>query len=321
MKDYSPHVVMKSIDEGVMDFHGTLGTVHHRSLVDIGMEIKQRMRDEVGSWMRVNVGIGPNRFLAKQAAGLHKPDGLDVIDHTNLLDVYKSLQLTDLTGIASHFEARLNAANIFTPLQFLQATPDTLKRIVFHSVIGEDWHQRLRGFEVDDVTTKLGNVGRQFVLDRASADDAFLLPRFHYLCETTAMKLRYNNVDARGILVWASFQTGESWAQRKMFRSTFYTNHEVYRRALYLLNQRPKHMIIRAFGLTCYMLSPSNRSQMSMLDSVNREEWLTTAMDEINERYGTFVIHSADTVEAKNIVKQKIPFGSTRYFELLLKQG
>ena len=321
MKDYSPDIKMKSIDEGIIDFHGTLDTIHKRSLVDIGMEIKRRMRDEVGKWMRVNIGIGPNRFLAKQAAGLHKPDGLDVIDHTNLINTYKSLKLTNLTGIASYFEARLNAAGIFTPLEFLRATPDTLRRFVFHSVIGEDWHQRLRGYEVDHMPTQLGNVGRQYVLDKPSADDAFLLPRFHYLCETTGKKLRYNGVDARGLLVWAHFQTGDNWAQRKMFKSTFYTNQEVYRRALYLLNQRPKHMIIQSFGLTCYMLTPSTRSQISLLDSTNREEWLTEAMDEINERYGTFMIYAASTLEGKKIVQQKIPFGGTRYFELLLKRA
>jgi DNA polymerase-4 len=84
MQSYSPNVVMKSIDEGVIDFHGTRENINTSTLVSIGYEIKQRLKDEVGSWMRCNVGIAPNRFLAKQAAGLHKPDGLDVIDHTNL---------------------------------------------------------------------------------------------------------------------------------------------------------------------------------------------------------------------------------------------
>ncbi len=321
MKSYSPSVTMKSIDEGVIDFHGTLGTIHKRSLVDIGREIKQRIREELGCWMRVNVGIGPNRFLAKQAAGLHKPDGLDVIDHTNVLKVYQSLKLTDLTGIASHYEARLNAAGLFTPMDFLKASSDTLRRLVFHSVVGEDWYYRLRGYEVDNVTTKLGNVGRQYVLDRRTADESIILPRFHYLCETTGKKLRFSGMDARGILVWARFQTGDSFVLRKMFKSTFYTNSEIYRRALYLFNQRPRHLIVASIGVTLYQLTPSTRSQPNLFDEVNREEWLTTAIDEINGRYGSFVIHAANALEGKRVVKQKIPFGGTRYFELLLKRA
>lgn len=321
MKDYSPHVRMKSIDEGIIDFHGTLGTVHKQSLVDIGYEIKQRLRDRVGSWMKINVGIAPNRFLAKTAAGLHKPDGLDVIDHSNLRQVFGQLKLTDLTGIARHFEARLNAAGIFTPLQFLEADSDYLRRFVFHSIIGEDWYQRLRGHEVDNVTTRLGMVGRQWVLGKPSNDDSYLLPCFQYLCETTGKKLRYQGMDARGILVWIRYQAGDGWSQRKMFKSTFYTDSDIYTKALYLFNQRPKHLVVQTMGITCYQLTPSARSQLSLIEQVNKEDWLTTAVDEINERYGSFKIYHANALMGTKLVKQKIPFGGTKYFELLLGQA
>ncbi len=321
MKSYSPDIQMKSIDEGIIDFHGTREHINIQSLEEIGYEIKDRLRKDVGCWMKCNVGIAPNRFLAKLAAGLHKPDGMDVIDHKNLRQVLSQLKLTDLPGIAEHYEARLNAAGIFTPLQFLDASADTLRRFVFHSVVGEHWYHRLRGYEVDDVPTNLSNVGRQFVMDRNTADEDILLPRFHYLCQTTAMKLRFNNVDARGVLVWADFQNGESFMLRKMFRSTFYTDQEVYRRALLLFNQRPKHMIVSRIGITCYQLTPSTRAQASLLEDVNKAEWLTTAIDEINERYGSFTVSYGNAQEGKKIVKQKIPFGGTRYFELLLKRA
>jgi DNA polymerase-4 len=319
MQEYSPNVTMKSIDEGVIDFNGTR-QVNTRSLVDIGMEIKERVKEEIGDYVRINVGIGTNRFLAKQAAGWHKPDGLDVLDHKNLIDYYNSIELTDLTGIASHFEARLNASGIWSVMDFIKASPETLHRQVFHSVVGLDWHSRLRGYEVDNMPTKLGNVGRQFVMDVRSAKDEDVLPRMHYLCETTGKKLRFNQVDARGILVWCNFTSGEGWYQRKMFKSTFYSDQEIYRRALLLFNKRPR-LPIASMGVTCYMLSPSNRNQISLFERDQKEEWLTKAIDEINERYGSFVICSANSLLGKKVIKQKIPFGGTRYFELLLKRA
>jgi DNA polymerase-4 len=321
MQDYSPKIQMKSIDEGIIDFHGTRAHVNTRPLEEIGREIKLRLRLDVGSWMKCNIGIAPNRFLAKLAAGLHKPDGMDRIDHRNLRHVLGGLKLTDLPGIAEHYEARLNAAGIMTPVDFLDASSDTLRRFVFHSINGEHWYNRLHGWEPDDFETKLGNVGRQFVMDKATSDDAVLIPRFHYLCQTTGMKLRFNGVDARGIMVWADFQNGESFYQRKMFRSTFYTDQEVYQRALYLFNQRPKHMIVNRIGVTCYALTPSTRSQVSLLEDINKAEWLTTAIDDVNEKYGSFTISYGTALEGKNIVKQKIPFGSTQYFELLLNRA
>lgn len=321
MKSYSPDVEMKSIDEGIINFKGTRETVNTRTLTEIGMEIKERVRKDIGNWMRVNIGIGPNRFLAKQAAGWHKPDGLDVIDHHNLVAYYKERKLTDLTGIAEHFEARLNACGINTPMEFLKADPFILHRAVFKSVIGNDWHQRLRGYEVDDSPTNLGHVGRQYVLDKRTADESVILPRFHFLCETTAKKLRFNGVDARGMLVWAHFVSGDNWYQRKMFGSPFYTDKDIYAHALYLFNQRPKHMMIASMGVTCYGLSPSARNQLGIFEQIQREEWLTQAVDELNERYGNFIVHSADSLAGKNVIKQKIPFGGTKYFELLLKRA
>ncbi len=85
---YTDRVTPKSIDEAVMDFSGTQ-LIKHKTMEEIGREIKQRVKDEIGEWMKVNVGIGTNRFLAKLAAGLHKPDGMDVISISNVLDVYR----------------------------------------------------------------------------------------------------------------------------------------------------------------------------------------------------------------------------------------
>src|SRR3989344_8614679 len=121
MCSYSPNVIMKSIDEGIINFSGTTAVINQRPLEEIGYEIKRRLKEEVGCWMRCNIGIAPNRFLAKTAASLHKPDGLDIIDHTNLRKTLAELELTDLTGIAERNQARLNACGIYTPLQFLDA--------------------------------------------------------------------------------------------------------------------------------------------------------------------------------------------------------
>lgn len=321
MKSYSPDVKMRSIDEGVIDFHGTRNFINDRPLKDIALEIKARLRAELGHWIRVNIGIGQNRFLAKTAAGLNKPDGLDIIDHNNILQVYDSLELTDLPGIARHYEARLNAAGIFTPLDFINASADTLRRLVFRGIVGDEWYQRLRGYEVDDEPTKLGQVGRQFALDKRINDDTKLLPRFHYLCETTGKKLRFNGADARGILVWAGLANGERWHARKTWRTSFYTDREIYERALYLFNKRPRHTNLTIMGITCYNLSPTTRSQPSLFDEVNREERLTEAVDDLNGRYGNFIVHSLNTLGGKRIVKQKIPFTGTRYLDLLFKDG
>jgi len=321
MKDYSPKTFMKSIDEGVIDFHGLEPTLKGRSLVDIGYEIKQRVKDEIGDWMKINIGIAPNIFLAKQAAGWHKPDGLDVIDHKNLKKYYAEMKLTDLTGIAEKFEARLNSYDIFSPLQFLAADEYKLKKRVFNSITGTYWYRRLRGYEIDDNDTKLGMIGRQWVLRDPTNKDELLRSYLSFLCETTGMKVRFRNVEARGICVWARLRNGESWYGKRMHKSSFFTNQEIYRRAMELFNQRPSGADIQTMGIYCYGLEPSKRSQLSMFEDVSKAGDLTKACDELNDRFGAFTVYSAVTIEGKKVIKQKIPFGGTDYFELLLKRA
>ena len=309
LNDYSPHVTMKSIDEGVIDFYGI--TID-RSLVEIGHEIKRRLKDEIGCAMRCNVGISTNRFLAKTAAGLHKPDGLDEINHENLRTVLATLKLRDLTGIAYHNEARLNAVGITTPLQFLDTDPVTLEKVVFKSIVGGHWHQRLRGWEVDDRVFDIKRVGRQFVLERRDLSRQQIMQRLHHLCESVGARLRGQGKAARGVYVYAKTADRRYWHASHMAQLPFYSDATIYSLAERLFYKAPGD--IREIGVHCYELSTDDQPQTSLFgDMLAREHQLVSAIDTINGRYGDRTVHSADTLQTGDFVKQKIPFGSTRY--------
>lgn len=312
MKHYSPHITMKSIDEGVIDFHVTTDAIRNRDLVDIGYEMKKRLREEIGSAMRCNVGISTNRFLAKTAAGLHKPDGLDIIDHVNLRQVLSTLKLTDLTGIAKHNEHRLNAVGIYTPIEFLDASAYVLHTMVFRSILGEQWHQRLRGHEVDDVTHDLKTVGRQYVLEDRNLPHTAILQRLHHLCESVGSRLRSQGKQARGVFVYAKTTERGYWHARKMCDLPFFSDGAIYALATMLFANVPSG--IYEIGINCYELTDEGDDQLSFFgDQLAREQQVTEAVDSINKRFGDRTIHAANTLGTGRHVQQKIPFGSTRY--------
>ncbi|HEU5122096.1 MAG TPA: hypothetical protein VFT59_04570 [Candidatus Saccharimonadales bacterium] len=315
MKRYSAHITMKSIDEGIIDFKHTTKAIQERDLKDIGMEIKERLKSEVGNYMRCNVGIATNRFLAKTAASLHKPDGLDVITHENIPEVMASLKLTELTGIAHRYQKRLNAVGIYTPTDFLETDAVTLKKVVFKSVVGEWWYQRLRGWEVDDVSYDLKTVGRQYVLEERDMPRERIIQRLHHLCESVGMRLRSQNKMARGVFVYAKsghYPVKSYWHARHTSPMPFFSNAAIYTQALMLFSRAPVN--IREIGVSCYALEAGRRDQLSLFgDEIAREQHLTDAIDAINRRFGDRTIHSADTVGTGHFVKQKVPFGSTRY--------
>ncbi len=312
MQEYSAHVTMKSIDEGIIDFHNTSADISGRDLVDIGMEIKQRLKDEIGVWMRCNIGIATNRFLAKTAAGLHKPDGLDVLTSQNIKQTLGELKLTDLTGIAHRNQARLNSVGIYTPLQFFDADVTTLHKVVFKSVVGEWWYKRLRGWEVDDVETKMGRVGRQYVLERFDLTHTEVLQRLHHLCESVGSRLRTQNLAARGVYVYAKSSEHGYWHSSVLTPLPFYSDQSIYAQAQQLMTKAPDGL--KEIGIHCYELVPIEDNQISLFaDQLARERQVVEAIDFVNKRYGERTLHSADTLGTGIYVNQKIPFGSTRY--------
>lgn len=320
MNDYSAHVRMKSIDEGVIDFAESTTALKNRDLKEIGWEIKQRLWSEVGSAMNCNVGIATNRFLAKTAASLHKPNGLDEITHQNLRQTLAELELEDLTGIAEANATRLRSVGILTPLEFLDADEITLRKIVFKSVNGTYWHQRLRGHEVDKRDFPIRTAGRQYVLEEYKMPPEKVLQRVHHLAEAVGDKIRGKGLVARGVAVHArSYQhqgrgwRGSYWRARAMSPTPFSSNQAIYETAKKLFEHAPYPL--KEIGVTCYELSENDDRQLTIFgDELARERQITTAIDDINARYGSRTIHSADTLGTDHFVKAKVPFGSTRYF-------
>lgn len=309
LNDYSPKVVMKSIDEGLIDFHDI---INPRPLSEIGLEIKRRLKSEIGCAITCNIGIAPNRFLAKLAAELHKPDGMDEINAENLREVFTKVKLTDFCGIAGRLEKRLNSVGIFTPLEFLGADEVTLQKIVFKSIEGEKWYKRIRGWEVDDFKSDTKTVGRQYVLENRDLSQQQIAARLHNLCESVGWRLRSQNKSARGIYVYAKTINHEYWHKCCVSQLPYFSDKTINCMAQELFRQAPNN--IKEIGVHCYLLEPSEKDQLSLFyDELAREKRLVWAVDEINQRFGERVIHSADTINTDRIVKQKIPFGSTRY--------
>lgn len=76
-------------------------------------------------------------------------------------------------------------------------------------------------------------------------------------------------------------------------------------------------------GLSCYEITPTKRNQPTLFDDLKeleRKEWLTNAIDEINDYWGAFKVFPANSLLGVQIVGQKIPFGGVDFFAPLLKR-
>ncbi|HEV7951831.1 MAG TPA: hypothetical protein VGO98_00440, partial [Candidatus Saccharimonadales bacterium] len=153
---------------------------------------------------------------------------------------------------------------------------------------------------------------RQYVLESPHLSQDQILQRLHHLSESVGAKLRSQDKVARGVLVYAKTYEREYWHARRMCEMPFFSNQAIYTLASRLFAAAPGH--IREIGVSCYELSDDLDPQLSLFgDKIASEKQLVKTIDELNGRYGDRTIHVADTLGTGMYVKQKIPFGSTRY--------
>ncbi len=313
-KEYSPDVTPKSIDEAVIDFTPVEGW--KPDLIKIAREIKQRIKSEIGEWIICSIGISTNMFLAKLAASLHKPDGLDMIYYANLLDVYEHVSLLDLNGINVRYQARLNMYGIQTPMDFLNAPLEILEKQVFKSVVGRYWYQKLRGYEADKKEFPTKTIGQQYALKIPTADKKELSRLLMKLCEKMGRRLRRKSLTARGIHFWALYKDYSHWHRGRMMNSEMYTTFELYRNAQLVFNQQPQTKPITHLGISCYELHPTDKLQMGLFEEeYTKERKAANAMDEINNKYGEFTIVPGIMMDMDDLVLDRIAFGGVKELE------
>jgi DNA polymerase-4 len=130
---------------------------------ELALEMKKRLREDIGPCMTASIGIAPNAFLAKIGTELQKPDGLVTLTAQDLPERLYSLKLTDFTGINRRMQARLNAAGIFSAKDLCN-TPRRQLREAFGSVTGERWWYLLRGFDLPEEETSRKSLSHSHVL-------------------------------------------------------------------------------------------------------------------------------------------------------------
>lgn len=300
--EYTPDVTPKSIDEFVLNMSSSPalrqrtdnGMSHNDAILDIGRMMKQKIRERLGEWVTVNVGIGTNRFLAKYAAGFGKPDGMTLIDHANLESMYDGMKLVDLPGINTRYRARLRINGIYTPLDFLRADLQVLKKQAFKSIVGYYWYLQLRGHEIATKEAKRQSIGHQYALSEKTMDIDKLEPLLLKLCEKAGRRLRKNNLYALGIHLYLGFEDSlqytvdsprlrygqdeepigfenmhstKSWHHGEKTFHRLYSTPDIYDAAKKLLHSAEIASNVKLISVTVFNLNDWDPEQLSIFDT------------------------------------------------------
>ncbi|MBI2315118.1 DNA polymerase IV [Candidatus Daviesbacteria bacterium] len=350
LKDYSPYLEVFSIDEAFLEMPSPViptkvgiyidnylygsqiksGMTKKRiasSLEDsfpamtknIALEIKRRIKSEIGEYITCSIGISYNKLMAKLAGSLQKLDGLVVIpDQETAIKVLDKIALDDICGIGSRIKKRLNNLGIFdfktlrkAPLKALLASFKSYGQTLYNMARGIDYSPVVPFYEKEEVKS----IGHRHTIDHDTDNLLEIKQILLKLTELIARKLRAKKLTAKTIHCWYREVDFES---NGMQQTILWTSDglEIFNAAWKIFNQIWSGEKIRMIGVSISNLKSQTPQNLSFLVEVKKREIITKALDQINNKYGEFTLQRGILLGSSSIWRQPNPFLSDRRFKI-----
>ncbi len=291
-----------SIDEFSCDLIGSqqdLGVA-----LDLARRLQAVILHAVSPALRCSVGLGPNRLLAKVAAGLEKPGGVHWLLSHILPDRIAHLALDDLPGISWRMKARLERAGI-DDIPALYRMDPKAARALWGSVAGERFLRELRGEVTVWPETRRGMIGHGQVLTGAnrSPEGARLVAR--RLLVKAAARLRREGFFARSLQVGVKCARHGRAGQGGDIRATqdtFFLLETFERYWARLSLAEPVAVNVMLGGLLPVAAHVPDLFENRAAGEPTRRETLCGLIDHLNHRFGQ------DTVRFGQLPRHRVPY-------------
>jgi DNA polymerase-4 len=297
--------------------------------MELGRRVKAAIREKVGPMLRSSVGLATNRYLAKIASDMEKPDGLVALPLDILPEALKQITLRDLPGVGAKTEKRLNEKGIRSMGDLLALDCEKAGEL-WGSVWGERlWHW-LRGedFEMSE-TEHLKSISHQHVLapEMRTPEKAWAVA--HKLLHKAAMRLRAGGLWASsiGLAIGFAAPRGDS-----VPISNFGMPTRGWKSELKLSECQDNQTLIAALsrlwaswpagpesaypyfiGVYLNGLVPDRLHSLNLFDGTEDEQSrarLLAAMDQLNNKYGMSTLAPATMLTAFKAAPTRIAFHS-----------
>ena len=274
-----------SIDEAFLDVTGS--TALFGAPVQIARAIKKQIRDDTG--LTASAGVAPNKFLAKIASDLRKPDGLVVVEHGQVDEFLSDLPIKRLWGVGPKTEERLREAGLHTIGAIRARAEDELEQMLGMS-LGSHLYELARGHDerpvVPDWEPK--SISNETTFEEDTRDRELLVQTIRRLSESVGRRLRRENYRARKVTLKLRYEPFETHTRQVSVKQPVDTDEEITRLALSLFSQFTLDRRVRLIGVgTGEIVRPGDGpTQLGLFEEPKKESIIDRTVDAIRERFG-----------------------------------
>jgi DNA polymerase-4 len=299
-RDFTPLVEGLSLDEAFLDVTGSLKLFGTQK--EIGALIKQRIQRETG--LTASVGLAHNKYLAKLASDVQKPDGLVFVDPDKVHDFLDPMPVNRLWGIGKRTTPRLKALGILTIGQLRKSDISIIRPILGNR--SEHFLRLSRG--EDDRKVKTGrpdkSISNEVTFDTNLTDRSELLAELQRQAESVSRRLRSQGLMARTVVVKIRDPGFHTVTRSRSMRACSNSTKTLYRMARALFeNWRESHRTtpVRLLGMGVTGLEQTESADHDMGDRLDSrgEQKIDRVFDSINQRYGEAKIVHGQTLRRK----------------------
>ena len=297
--------------------------------INLGARVKRTIRENVGECLRSSVGLATNRYLAKVASDMEKPDGLVALPLDILPEALHQLTLRDLPGIGARTEKHLNEKGIRT-MDDLLALDREHTGEMWGSVWGERLFHWLQGEDCEmGELEHQKSISHSHVLAPEMRDAEKAWAVAHKLLHKAAMRLRSAGLWASHIGLAIGFAVPRSegtpvsrfgvpargW-RSELKLSECQDNQTLIAALRRLWESRPsgdQYQHPYFIGVQLNNLVPDRLHTLALFDGLEEEQSrtrLNATMDQINDKYGMSTLAPAAMLTAYKAAPTRIAFNA-----------
>ena len=299
-ESFTPLVEPLSLDEAFLDVRGALHL--WPSAVAIATELKQRIRRNVG--LTASVGVAPNKFLAKVASDLRKPDGLVVtpVDEREIMAFLAPLPVSKLWGIGKVADAHLAKAGLRTVGQLQRLSLAELERVFGSQSAAQDVWELVRGRDERPVAThwEEKSISGENTFDEDCRDRGVVRQTLLQLTERVGARLRRAGKLARTVQIKVRLDDFSTLTRQCALAAPGDSDRELLEAAFKLFDREPNERPVRliGFGVSNLVTAESVAKpaqavlfpEMEVGPGTRRNRRLDTAVDALRGTFGTHAI-------------------------------
>lgn len=298
VNDYSPIVEVFSIDEMFVDVSQTQD-LYSGGAYQMAIEIKNRVRNELGDWIRCSVGVSFTKLLAKLASELKKPDGLVFLNKENYLQKTEGVDVGEVCGIGQARTKWLNARGAYNLGQArkLDINNQDLRKLV--------WLETDLAMTTIDDLSPAKSVSRTFTTYRKYWSEEEILALIRNLIEEAAGKLREMGMVGR----MCALSLDGFWSRTTMRQAS--DDPEIFFKILGSEYKKRPVVGIRKAGVWI-----SNLEFNIQYPMFNERRNLLRAVDQVNTRWGLFTLYPGSLFGRELIRPEVTGFLGDKWYRL-----